>query len=404
MAAFRPLLGTRVLDLSKVLAGPQCTQYLAELGADVVKVESPLGDDTRRWPPFDDAEGDGTVFLSANRGKRSVVIDLKSDDGRALCRRLASDADVLVDSFGPGVAERLGLDYATLTVDNPRLVHCSISGYGSVGPMREGKGYDVILQAFTGMLSITGEPGGAAVRSPFSPVDQGTGLHAVIGILGALIERSRTGRGARVETSLFDTSVALLAYFLHGYWQRGTEPMRAGSGHESLCPYQVFETADRPLILGVANDALWVAFCRAAGVPGLATRPEFATNALRVQHRDRTVAEVAAILATRPRADWLGALDAAGVPCSPVHTLGELDAHPHTRASGIVADTRGRSGGLRRAVATPLRVDGERLALGSPPPSLGEHTEAVLLEAGLSLTEIDALRRCGAFGTTGAVG
>jgi crotonobetainyl-CoA:carnitine CoA-transferase CaiB-like acyl-CoA transferase len=252
MPRFAPLEGIRVLDLSKVLAGPQCAQYLGALGADVIKVEPAQGDDTRAWPPFE--QGVGTIFLSANRNKRGVALDLKSDEGRAVCRRLAERADVVLESFGPGVAARLGVDHESLSAINPRLVYCSISGYGSVGPMREGKGYDVILQAFSGMLSMTGEPGGPPSRSPFSPVDQGTGLHAVIGILGALLQRASTGRGAKVEASLFDT-------------------------------------ADAPLILGVANDALWVAFCRVAGAPGLATRPGFEKKAERVARRAETVAE-----------------------------------------------------------------------------------------------------------------
>jgi crotonobetainyl-CoA:carnitine CoA-transferase CaiB-like acyl-CoA transferase len=400
MSPFAPLDRIRVLDLSKVLAGPQCGQYLGELGADVIKVE-PLGrgDDTRSWPPFEG--GDGTVFLSANRNKRSLALDLKSPEGRAICHRLAARADVVIESFGPGVAQRLGLDHATLSALNARLVHCDISGYGSVGPMREGKGYDVILQAFTGMLSITGEPGQPPVRSPFSPVDQATGLHAVIGILGALLERERTGRGRRVEASLFDTSVAFLAYFLQGYWTRGTEPMRAGSGHESLCPYQVFDAQDAPLILGVANDALWVAFCRVAGVPGLVDRPQFRTNADRVAHRAETVAAVSAILATRRRDDWLAALDAAGIPCSPVHTLGELSAHPHTRDSGMVFDYAARGDRPLRGVATPLRVDGERLRPGSAPPALGADSADVLREAGLTDAEIDDLRRRGVVAAAG---
>lgn len=391
---FAPLAGIRVLDFSKVLAGPQCAQYLGELGADVVKVEAARGgDDTRAWPPFED--GVGTVFLSANRNKRSVALDLKSEEGAAICRRLAARADVVVESFGPGVAARLGVDHESLSAINPRLVYCSISGFGSVGPMRQGKGYDVILQAFAGMLSITGEPGGAPMRSPFSPVDQATGMHAVIGILGGLLERARTGRGVRVEASLFDSSVAFLAYFLQGYWARGTEPMRPGSGHESLCPYQVFETADKPLILGVANDTLWRAFCRVAGVPGLAERAKFRTNADRVAHRAECVAAVSALLAARTRDAWIAALDEAGIPCSPVHTLGELAAHPHTRASGMVFDYALADGHPVKAVATPLRFDGERPAPRNPVPALGADTDDVLRELGYADADIEAMRARG---------
>jgi crotonobetainyl-CoA:carnitine CoA-transferase CaiB-like acyl-CoA transferase len=393
MPRFAPLAGIRVLDLSKVLAGPQCAQYLGELGADVVKVEPAQGDDTRAWPPF--TQGDGTIFLSANRNKRSIALDLKSAEGRAVCRRLAERADVVLESFGPGVAARLGVDHASLSAINPRLIHCSISGYGSVGPMREGKGYDVILQAFSGMLAMTGEPGGPPSRSPFSPVDQGTGMHAVIGILGGLLQRASTGRGVKVEASLFDTAVSYLAYFLQGYWTRGTEPARVGSGHESLCPYQVFDTADAPLILGVANDTLWVAFCRVAGAPALATRPGFEKNTDRVARRAETVAAVSALLATRPRDAWLQALEAAGIPCSPVHTLGELAAHPHTAASGMLLELESRGGHMLKAVAVPLRVDGERPAPRCAPPALGADADTVLREAGYSDDDIAGLRSRG---------
>jgi crotonobetainyl-CoA:carnitine CoA-transferase CaiB-like acyl-CoA transferase len=396
-----PLRGLRVLDLSKVLAGPLCAQYLGDMGADVVKVESPgAGDETRGWPPFR-ATADsrtGAIFMSANRNKRSVAVDLSGAGGRGVVHRLAQWADVAITSFGPGVAAKLGVDAATLRALNPRLICCDISGYGSIGPMREGKGYDVILQAFCGMLSITGEADGPAVRSPFSPVDQGTGLHAVIGILAALHERERTGVGSTVEAALFDTATGFLGYFLQNFWERGTEPARPGSGHESLCPYQVFDTADKPLILGVANDSLWQRFCALAGLQDIRDDPRFATNAARVQHRAETVSRVAAAMRARPRADWLQALDAAGIPCSPLHTLGELSAHPHTRASGMVFDYEHPVLGKLGTVAQPLRFDGARTQVRRPSPMHGEHTQEVLAELGYSAAEIAALQAAGAAG------
>jgi len=389
-SGFAPLSGVCVLDFSKVLAGPLCTQYLGDLGAEVIKVEPCKGgDDTRMWPPFED--GEGTIFLSVNRNKRSLAVDLKSAEGLAICKRLAEKADIVIESFGPGVAQRLGIDYETLKAVNPRLVYCSISGYGTQGPMSQGKGYDVILQAFSGMLSLTGEPGGPPVRSPFSPVDQGTGLHAVIGILAGLTQRAQTGAGMKLEVSLFDSAVGFLGYFLQGYWKRGTEPMKAGSGHESLCPYQAFETQDKPLILGVANDALWKAFCEVAGVPELAGDPRFATVAERVRNRSETVALVSELLVERTRDEWLRLFEARDIPCSPVHTLGELSRHPHTLASGMILNYRDDKGNALNAVAAPLRVDGERPALRKRPPRLGEDSAAILSELGFSDAEIAAL-------------
>ena len=394
MSTFAPLTGIRVLDLTKVLAGPLCTQYLGDMGADVIKIEPcDHGDDTRHWPPFEGA--DGTIFLSVNRNKRSLAVDLKAPAGREICQRFARTADVVIESFGPGVAARLGVDFDSLFALNPQIVYCSISGYGTVGPLRKGKGYDVVLQAFSGMLSITGEPGGPPLRSPFSPVDQGTGLHALVGILGGLLERARTGRGVNVEASLFDTAVAFLGYFLQGFWQRGTEPLRPGSGHESLCPYQVFDTADAPLILGVANDSLWRTFCDVAGHPALTHRAGFATNAERVQHRAETVAIVTVIMSTRTRAAWMEALAATGIPCSPVHTLGELSAHPHTAASGMVFDYASDGRRTLKGVAQPLRFDGARPAQRLAPPRLGEHSAALLADIGYSTDEVAALIAAG---------
>ena len=381
---FRPLAGVRVLDFSKILAGPLCTQYLADLGADVLKVEPPGGDDTRNWPPF--AEGVGAIFTAVNRNKRGIVLDLRKPSGLAIAHELARKADVVVESFGPGVADRLGIGWDRLSALNPRLLYASISGYGTRGPMKDGKGYDLIAQAFTGMLSLTGEPGGPPARSPFSPVDQATGYHAVIGIMGALMQRDRTGCGAKIEASLFDSAVGLLGYFLQNYWLRGTEPERPGSGHESLCPYQAFATADAPIILGVANDGFWRAFCEVTGIPSLAEDPRFTTNGDRVANRAILIPIVADILARRSRTAWLEAFATRGIPSSPVHTLGELSGHPHTEASGMVL----RDGSFQ-TVASPLRVDGERLALRLRPPGLGEHSRMVLAELGYQPAEIDAL-------------
>lgn len=297
--------------------------------------------------------------------------------------------------MGPYTVDHNRLAHDVAQKINPRAVYCSISGYGSQGPMREGKGYDLIAQAFTGMLSVTGEPEGPPVRSPFSPVDQGTGTNAAIGILAALLQRAQTGQGMRVEASLFDTAVGFLGYFLQGFWQRGTEPLRPGSGHESLCPYQVFEAKDRPLILGVANDNLWRSFCEVAGVPELASDPRFRSGADRVQNRKETVAIVAELMRQHTRDEWMVLLEARGIPCSPVHSLGELSAHPHTQASGMLLGYRTSEGRELKAVATPLRLDGARLPLHSPPPALGQDTTAVLQDLGYTAEQIHDLLACG---------
>ena len=383
-AVFQPLANVRVLDFSKILAGPLCTQYLADLGAEVVKVEPLTGDDTRAWPPFED--GVGAIFNAVNRNKRGIAVDLKQTDGLAIAHELARDADIVVESFGPGVADRLGVGWERLRTLNPRLVYASISGYGTQGPLKDGKGYDLIAQAFTGMLSLTGEPGGPPARSPFSPVDQATGLHAVIGIMGSLMQRDRTGQGSKIETSLFDSAVGFLGYFLQNYWVRGTEPERPGSGHESLCPYQAFETADAPIILGIANDAFWRAFCELTEEPGLAADARFATNGDRVVNRAVLIPMVAGILARQGRTEWLVDLAALNIPSSPVHTLGELSQHPHTEASGMILYD-----GTFKTVASPLRADGERPGLRLRPPALGEHTRTVLAELGFETARIEAL-------------
>ena len=279
-----------------MLAGPLCTQALGDMGADIIKVEPvEIGDDTRRWPPF---RGEtGAIFLSANRNKRSLAVDLKTPEGRAIVHALAAKADIVIESYGAGVAERLGIDDATLRALNPRMIYCSISGFGRTGPLSHALGYDVILQAFGGIMGITGHEGGEPIRSPFSPIDQTTGLHAVTGILAALIQRSQTEQGSSFEVSLFETAMAFLAYTFQVYWEKGVLPDKCGSGHESLCPYQAFLAADKPILVGIANDNLWRRFCQAVDRQDLLADPRFQTNPDRVAHRAETVAIVQDIIA-----------------------------------------------------------------------------------------------------------
>ena len=393
-----PAIGLKIVDLSKVLAGPLCAQYLGDMGADVTKVETlGSGDDTRDWPPLrasaDGGSSTGAVFLSANRNKRSIAVNLGEPSGREILYRLVRQADVVIESYGPGVASKLGVDWMTLRKLNPRLVHCSISGFGNYGPMRTAKGYDVILQAFCGMLSITGDRDGGAARSPFSPVDQATGLHAMSGILAALLERTRTGEGQLVEASLFDTATAFMGYFLQSFWERGTEPKRFGAGHESLCPYDIFPTKDKPLILGVANDALWRRFCEVANLSSAINDPRFRSNPDRVAHRNETIDMVRAALTRRTRDEWIALFEQSGIPCSPVHTLGELCEHPHMRESGMVTSHEHPSLGELRSVAMPLRFNGDRPTLRRHAPMHAEHGEEILRELGFTEQEINRMHR-----------
>lgn len=390
-----PLDGIKVLDFSKTLAGPLCTQSLGDLGADIIKVEPlRLGDETRGWPPFR-ADGLGAVFLSVNRNKRSIAIDLKTGEGRELAHELAAAADVVVESFGAGVSERLGIDAATMRSVNDRLVHCSISGYGRTGPLKERPGYDVVLQALSGMMSLTGDADGGHIRSPVSPIDQVTGMHALTGILAALMQRQRTGTGTTVEVNLFETALGLLRYNLQSFWERGVQPEKCGSTHEALSPYRVFEAADGPLMLGVANDNLWRKFCVIAGLEDVVDDPRFRTNADRASRRAETDALVQRAIATRPVADWDTALAEVGVPCAPLNTLNEALGHSHTAATGLVMDYDHPAGGPTKAVGLPLSIGGVPHVPGSPPPTHGQHTYAVLDELGLSGERIDILRTAG---------
>jgi crotonobetainyl-CoA:carnitine CoA-transferase CaiB-like acyl-CoA transferase len=389
----KPLDGIKVLDLSKVLAGPLCAQYLGDLGAEVIKVEAVgQGDETRGWPPFP-APGLGTVFLSANRNKRSIAINMKSDKGRKLVHELARSSDVAIESFGTGVAERLGIDAASLCALNDRLVHCSISGFGRTGPLKNSPGYDVILQAFGGIMSMTGDEGGGYIRSPISPIDQMTGVHAFSGILASLFAREKSGKGAAIQVSLFDTALGILGYNLQTFWERGTQPAKCGSSHESLCPYQAFEASDGPIMIGVANDNLWRKFCGVAGLNAIVDDPKFRTNAERVKHRAETLQHVQSVIATNTVAHWNEALNEVGIPCSPINTLAQLLDHPHTKADKLIMQYDHPAAGRLNCVGHPVTFVGEERAPGLPPPTLGQHTDDVLKEMGLSDATIAELRR-----------
>lgn len=377
-----PLAGLRVLDLSRVLAGPLCTMILGDLGADVIKVERPgTGDDTRQWgPPW--AEGaagrhQSAYYLCANRNKRSVAADLASPAGQATVRTLAAGADVLVENFAPGTLDRWGLGLAALAAANARLITCSITGYGAGGPDAGRPGYDFAVQARAGWMAITGEPSGEPVKVGVALVDVLTGQNAAIAVLAALRERERSGRGQHVEVSLLDSALAGLVNVAQAALVTGREPARYGNAHPTIVPYQAFRAADRQFVLAVGNDAQWRRLCGVLSDPGLERDERLATNPGRVRHRDEVAHRLAAHFRMRPAAEWLARLDAARVPCAPVHTVQEAVCDPAFTERGGVWTLQGASYGTVATVASPLRLERTPARLWRPAPALGEHTEEV---------------------------
>ena len=400
------LQGVRILDLSRVLAGPWCTQTLADLGADVIKVERPgAGDDTRGWgPPFlkDEAGRDtaeAAYYLGANRNKRSITIDLAHPEGQALVRRLAAQCDVMVENFKVGDMARYGLDSASMRALNPRLVYCSITGFGQTGPYRDRAGYDYAIQGIGGLMSVTGErddlPGGGPQKVGVAVADLFTGMYATVGILAALRHRDATGDGQDVDMALLDTQVAMLANLGANYLVTRQPPKRVGNAHQNIVPYQVFEVADGHMILAVGNDGQFEKFCAVAGRPDLPADPRFTKNAERVRHRAVLVPLLAELMRQRPKAEWLSALEAAKVPCGAINDLGEVFADPHVQARGMTSRVAHPLAGSVELVSSPLKLSATPVATRRAPPLLGQHTDEVLAEFGLPPEERERLRHLG---------
>jgi len=401
-----PLSHLRVLDLTRVLAGPWATQTLADLGAEVIKIEKPgEGDDTRGWgPPFinkpDGDPGDAAYFLSANRGKRSVAIDMASPEGQVLIRRLAERSDVLVENFKVGGLKKYGLDYESLKAVNPRLVYCSITGFGQTGPYAGRAGYDFMIQGMAGIMSVTGQPDGSPGAEPMKVgvafADIFTGLYATIGILSALAWRERSGEGQLVDMALLDSQVAVLANQALNYLVSGKPPRRLGNAHPNIVPYQTFATADGYIIIAVGNDRQFRDYCRIAGLEHLADDPRYASNRTRVENRESLIPPLAEAMKTRSTAEWVALLEAAAVPCGPINQLDEVFADPQVKARELAIALSRSDGTVTPGVANPIHLSASPVEYTRAAPALGADTTEVLervLE--FSPEEIERLRGAG---------
>ncbi|MDZ4690520.1 CaiB/BaiF CoA-transferase family protein [Terricaulis sp.] len=387
------LAGVRVLDLSRVLAGPWATQILGDFGADVIKVEKPgAGDDTRSWgPPFlkdsDGENGDAAYYLAANRNKRSVTIDFAKPAGAALVKQLVPHCQILVENFKAGGLKKYGLDYASVAAINPSIVYCSITGFGQTGPYAKRPGYDYIIQGMGGLMSLTGERAGEPMKSAVAVADLFTGMYAVTAVLAALRHAERTGEGQHIDAALLDSQIAMLANLGASYLVSGEKPQRLGNQHASIAPYQVLATADGHIILAVGNDGQFRDFCAAAGTP-LADDPRFSHNEARVQHREELTAALTHIMLARTTAQWIVLLEKAQVPCGPINTLDQVYTDPHVIARGAVESVTRADGDQIKLAANPLRLSATPPTTRAPPPLLGQDTDTVLKEL-LALSEAD---------------
>ena len=388
----QPLQGIRVLDLSRVLAGPYCTMVLGDLGADVIKVEPPEGDETRGWgPPF--AEGESAYYLCVNRNKRGIVINLKTDEGKKILRDLALQSDVLVENFRPGTLEKFGLDFATLHELNPKLIYCSITGFGQTGSIRDKPGYDFMIQALGGLMSITGEPEGEPMKTGVAVVDLFAGQNAIIAILAALQARTLTGRGQHLDISLFDSQLGWLANVASNYLISGNLPKRYGNAHPNIVPYQSFQASDGWFAIAVGNDKQFEALCKVIGKLELASDPRFAKNSGRVENREEIIPLLASIFKTASVSEWLTKLDEAQIPCGPINNFEQVFSMPTVKEREMLVKMNHPTIGELPLVGSPLKMSNTPVEYRLPPPLMGEHTEDVIMDLlGYSSEQITELR------------
>lgn len=390
--------GVKVVDLTRALAGPFCTMMLADLGAEVIKVEAPPGgDESRAWgPPF--INGESTYFMSINRNKKSVLLNLKSLEGRRAFMRLVEKADVLVENFRPGTTEKLGIDYGSMSKLNRGLIYCSISGFGQTGPRKDQPGYDIIAFALSGMMSITGEEGRPPVKMGVPVSDIGAGMYAAFAIAASLFRRASTGEGERIDVSLLEGQISWLTYQAACYFATGVNPVRLGSAHLTIAPYQAFKAKDDYFVVAVGNDDLWRSFCGALGLQRLRDDRLFSTNPKRVENRIKLEKELNSVFKTRAVGHWIRKLQQAGVPCSAINTLDEAFADPQVVSRKDVVEVEHPKAGRIKQLGLPYKFSDFEFEVKSPPPMLGEHTEEVLKSLGYSTAEIDRMRQRGVIG------